>query len=268
MSAACPICSSVSSKVFDAELLGRHRVDYFLCNSCGFLRTEKPYWLSEAYSEAIASADTGLVARNIDISKRLTALLFLLFDRNARYLDLAGGTGLLTRIMRDIGFDFYWHDPYCQNVHARGFEFNASKAPCEAVTAFEVLEHLEDPLSFVSGALSQAGADTFIFSTELYKNLPPSPGSWWYYSLETGQHIAFYQRRTLEKMAEILRLRLYTRGDFHILTKRQLPHWLYTFSTRLGPKIAFAIRRTTASLTMHDNGEMLKRSLSAHRGNT
>ncbi len=38
------------------------------------------------------------------------------------FLDYAGGYGVFTRLMRDIGFDFYWHDPYTQNLFANGFE--------------------------------------------------------------------------------------------------------------------------------------------------
>jgi hypothetical protein len=97
-------------------------------------------------------------------------------------------------MMRDIGFDFYWKDPYSRNIHARGFEFDADLAPCTALTAFEVMEHLEDPLAFIQDALETAQTDTFIFTTELFHGTPPGPGEWDYYAPETGQHIAFYQQ--------------------------------------------------------------------------
>ena len=67
----------------------------------------------------IADADTGLVSRNLGIARRLAGLLYFGFDPKARYLDFAGGYGLLTRLMRDRGFNFYWHDLYCENVFAR-----------------------------------------------------------------------------------------------------------------------------------------------------
>ena len=71
----CPICQSCREKIFRAKLLQKYEVDYFFCQNCGFLQTEKPYWLEESYQSAIASTDTGLVARNITISKKLTCIL-------------------------------------------------------------------------------------------------------------------------------------------------------------------------------------------------
>jgi hypothetical protein len=260
--AACPVCSSSLKKSFDTVILGRHRIGYFHCESCGLLKTEKPYWLEEAYSEAIASADTGLVSRNVDIAHKLIPLFYFAFDRRARYLDTAGGTGLLTRLMRDAGFDFYWRDPYCENVHARGFEFSSATAPCEVVTAFEVLEHLEDPIGFVSEALRESGADTFIFTTETYNGRPPEPGSWWYYTPETGQHISFYQLRTLERIAEKLGLRFYTYSGLHILTRRKLSPLMCRISLgRLGRMLVPVLkRRLMQSKTMSDHVAMLKLS--------
>ena len=47
---------------------------------------------------------------------------YIFFNKNVAYLDVDGGYGMLTRLMRDYGFHFYWTDPYCQNILARGFE--------------------------------------------------------------------------------------------------------------------------------------------------
>jgi hypothetical protein len=50
-------------------------------------------------------------------------------------VDCAGGYGILTRLLRDIGVDALWSDPFCQNLMALGFEH--SNEPAELVTAFE-----------------------------------------------------------------------------------------------------------------------------------
>jgi len=80
-----------------------------------------PYWLDEAYGDAISVLDTGLIQRNLHIAERLAPLLYFLFDHKAPYLDVAGGYGMLVRLMRDIGFDFYWSDKYCRNLFAECF---------------------------------------------------------------------------------------------------------------------------------------------------
>jgi len=254
----CPICAEATSAAFIAKVLRKYEVTYFYCKSCGLLQTEKPYWLPEAYSDTITCSDTGLVHRNINISHRLTVLLFFLFEMRARYLDTAGGTGLLTRMMRDAGFDFYWRDDYCQNIHARGFEFDSTHLPYRAVTACEVLEHVEDPVTYISEVLSQSGTDTVIFTTILYKGQPPEPGKWWYYSHESGQHISFYQRRTLDCIAQKLRLRLFTHGAFHMMTKRDVSSLIYRLSvSRISHIISPTIRLLVTSKTMTDCVKML-----------
>lgn len=255
----CAICGQPTRSVFSQLLLNRHEVQYFSCEHCGFLQTEKPYWLDEAYAHAIADADTGLVQRNLIISRRLAALLLLLFGREGRYADLAGGTGLLVRLMRDIGFDFYWHDPYSRNIHARGFEYLEGTGSCRAVTAFEVLEHLEDPMPFVTEAMQRTGADTFIFSTELFAGEPPSSDQWWYYAPETGQHIAFYQRKTLQAMADRLGLRLYSASGMHMFTARKISPWRYRLAVAsLSGLLLPILRRFMTSKIMTDHALMLK----------
>ncbi|WP_232075471.1 class I SAM-dependent methyltransferase [Mycobacterium seoulense] len=150
-------------------------------------------------------------------------VLFFLFDRHGRFLDAAGGYGIFTRLMRDIGFDYYWTDMYCPNLTARGFEAETGPgAPYTAVTAFEVMEHLPDPVGFVAELLESTGTDTIIFTTELFTGEPPAPEAWWYYGFSTGQHITFYQRSTLELIGKRFGMRFYSSGMLHIWTRAKL----------------------------------------------
>ncbi len=216
MDHTCPICYSQREKYFQSTVLYKYKVDYYYCNNCGFLQSEYPYWLQESYHSAIADADTGLVARNIAISKKLACILYLFFDKQGKYLDVAGGYGMLTRLMRDIGFDFYWSDLYCENILAKGFEAFTTTNTFSAVTAFEVLEHIYDPIEFIQKSMIDAGTSTIIFSTELFQGNPPNPESWWYYSFDTGQHISFYQAKTLQFVASKLSLFFYSYRNFHL----------------------------------------------------
>ena len=220
---SCVICRALMREIYQATILAKYRVSYYYCESCGFLRTERPHWLDEAYSNAIAAADTGLVNRNIQVSRALSALLFLAFraDGKGRWLDYAGGYGMLTRLMRDKGFDFYWSDKHATNLFAQGFE-HKDGSTYDGVTAIEVLEHTEDPVAFLSTLSQLSPSRTVIFSTELCASPPPRPEEWWYFGLSTGQHIAFFQERTLRAIAARLEVRYMRAGNLHVFSE-QLP---------------------------------------------
>jgi len=209
---------------FQSIILEKYTAHYDYCGSCGFLSAREPFWLDEAYDDAIAFSDTGLVERNISLARKLSAILYLVFNerRDGYFLDEAGGYGLLTRLMRDYGFDFYWEDKFCDNIFAKGFEEQFAIGECRAVTAMEVMEHIEDPLSFVEDILNKTKSDTFIFTTVLFSGYPPAPGNWHYYSFETGQHISFYQKRTLAELSKRLDMKFYSSNGIHIFTKRRI----------------------------------------------
>ncbi|MDO9206073.1 MAG: class I SAM-dependent methyltransferase [Methylotenera sp.] len=262
MEEACPICYGKMQLVFKSTVLCRHEAMFDSCPSCGFLRVRNPHWLDEAYSNAIASTDTGLVMRNIGIARKLAVLFYIVMGGRGgdRYLDAAGGYGMLTRLMRDYGFDFYWADKYCDNLMARGFEFNRDSGFCNAVTAFEVMEHLENPGQFVIEALLQAKSDTFIFSTELFEGAPPSVEHWWYYSLETGQHIAFFQRKTLEILAKKLGMRFFSANGLHMFTKRNISPLLFRLCVgRASSVMEPLVRKLLKSRLILDNQLMINK---------
>lgn len=242
---------------FSATLLRKYQVSYYRCPRCGLLQTEEPYWLDEAYSDAIAVSDTGLVQRNISIAARLAALLYFELDANGAYLDVAGGYGMMTRLMRDIGFDFHWSDKYCQNLLARGFEADKTTAPFNALTAFEVVEHVHDPLTFITEAMKNYGSRTLIFSTQLYEGITPAV-DWWYYAFDTGQHISFYQPQTMLCIAEQLGLKFYSAHGIHMLTDQPVNKRRFNLLTgRLAYPIALFVKCRMPSRTLSDHDTLI-----------
>lgn len=263
---SCPICSNVLRNSFVAEVLGKYQAQYEVCDACGYLRAQDPYWLDEAYTRAIANADTGLVMRNFILANKISRIIFWLTNGRGkeRHLDSAGGYGMLTRIMRDLGFDFYWADKYCENLVAPGFEYNQALGRCSAVTAIEVLEHVIDPKAFIQEVLDLSGAETLIFTTELYEGKPPIPSEWWYYSFATGQHIGFFQYRTLDRIANDLGLNFVSANGVHVFSKVSMSQSVLALLTNryfsLFP--SFLIRRFLGSKTFIDHEKMIKKIVS------
>ena len=258
----CPVCQSQTTAAFKAQVLLKYDAEYFVCDHCGYLFAKEPYWLDEAYTSAIASTDTGLVKRNISISGKVASLLYLGMNErgNGRYLDVAGGYGMFTRLMRDFGFDFFWQDKYCSNLLSQGFEHSKSYEPYDAVTAFEVLEHVTDPVEFIKNTMLDVNSDTLIFSTVLYSGAPPDPNEWWYYSFQAGQHIGFFQRKTLEIIANKLNLNFYSENKIHIFSRKKISTILLKISvnnifSRIFP---YLIQFNLGTLTESDQEKILK----------
>jgi len=128
---------------------------------------------------------------------------------------------VFVRLMRDIGFDFYWYDKYTQNLFARGFEYNETmKNEIEAITCFEAFEHFANPIEEIENMLSIS--KNIIFTTELLPNPIPKPQEWWYYGLEHGQHISFYSKKTFHFIANKYGLSYSNLGSLNILSQKKI----------------------------------------------
>ncbi len=218
----CPICYNAAiRKIFNGLVLKKYQAAYYFCDECQFLFAQSPSWLNEAYTAPINVCDTGMMARNISLSKKVATIIYFLFEWDARFLDYGGGYGIFTRLMRDIGFDFYWYDPYSTNLFARGFELGDGDSNFELLTCFEVLEHLVDPVKEIEKMFGFS--DNILFSTQLLPSDIPQPNEWSYYGLEHGQHISFYSLETLQFIAKKFDCNLYPeRKSLFLLTKRKL----------------------------------------------
>jgi len=257
----CKICNHGTTNIFTAKMLNKYDVRYYYCDHCGFLQTEEPYWLKEAYSDSISITDTGIMSRNIDSSKIASVVLYFLFIKYDKFLDYGGGYGIFTRLMRDIGFDFYWYDPHSKNLLARGFETKSKNYKYELVTVFEVFEHFTKPIKEIESMLQFS--NNILFSTELLPPTLPKYRKWWYYALESGQHISFYSYKTLKYVAQKYNMKLCSnRRNYHLFTKnRKINNKLFNLLLkfqRFG--LFFYAKKKMKSLTVNDMNLLISKT--------
>jgi hypothetical protein len=247
----CKICGGSAPSFGRATVLGRHDVEYFQCSQCGFTQSESPHWLSEAYSEAITRSDVGLIWRNLYFAPLTRAVINSFFDPSGRFVDYGGGYGVFVRLMRDAGYDFYREDRYCENLFAQDLDAEPSgNGRYELLTAFEVFEHLVDPLTDIERMFTYS--PSVLFSTALIPPANPRPGEWWYYGTEHGQHVGLYTARALQSLAQRFKVNLYSNDSLHLLTPRRISARRFRYVTTPWVAALLARLRSRPSLLAAD----------------
>ena len=229
----CKICKAITVPYLVGKVMGKYQVQYFRCTECGFIQTEEPYWLGEAYESAISWLDVGLIQRNMHLTPLTETVLRRWFDINGQFLDYGGGYGMFVRMMRDRGFNFYRQDAYCANLFAKYFDISdsAQHGPFELVTAFEVFEHLPDPVNELEHVLTYS--DAILFSTQVQPFTDVKPETWWYFMMDAGQHVSLYSRESLQTLANRFGLYYnYNENDLHLFSRRKINNKVFSFFTQ------------------------------------
>ncbi len=217
----CHVCQGSSHRFAEATVLQMHAIEYFQCSQCRFVQTETPHWLDQAYDNAIISTDVGLIARNEKFAKATSRLLNLVLRRSTQCIDYGGGYGMMTRMLRDRGHAFSHYDPHCENLFAAELEWQDTDGRNDLLTAFEVWEHLANPLGDI--AEMDNLADNWLFSTLLLPDDDPKPGEWWYYALDGGQHVSLWTESALQVVAEKFSRHYINLGHgLHLMTQQKL----------------------------------------------
>jgi SAM-dependent methyltransferase len=241
--APCPRLGAVDFNKCCEETRGRFlprsgvAVWYFRCEGCGFcFAPEICNWTRAEFERRIYNEQYAQVDPDFgDARPRANAAsLIAMFGagRSAiRHLDYGGGSGLLSRLMREAGWRSVSYDPFHDEA-ARA----ADLGRFDLVTAYEVFEHAPDVNALISdlGAL-RAPSGIVLFTTQL------SDGNigerreltWWYASPRNG-HISLFSRKSLQILAgrEGLRFASFSAGA-HALW-RTAPPWA-THVLRSGP---------------------------------
>lgn len=252
-STRCRVCEENSQPLFSRTIKSKYNVQYFRCAHCGHVQTEEPWWLEQTYQEATFELDVGMADRCIWTAQTTAALaLELGIKPHENCVDWGAGTGLFVRLCRDYGLNYFYFDPYSENVFARGFEFkeSASLPCCSCVTAFEVAEHFANPVRDFD-ALFRLSSRYVLFTTTLYQG---ESSDWWYFG-EDGQHVAFYTRRSLEVLGKKHGWHLASNGaDFHLFSRERVSDKLLDSCRNSRVKLAEKYRGKWGSRLMPDFG--------------
>lgn len=246
----CRVCGSKSNYLWNGNLLYNVNVGYFECNHCGYVQTEHPYWLQQAYSNAINDSDTGIMFRNEGNVKTVIVTLLLLGLLPGKVIDYAGGYGILVRLLRDMGIDAFWFDKYCQNILSKGFEYKGGHG--DLVTAFEVFEHFVDPVEELDKLLDVA--PNVLISTSFIPFPTPRFDEWWYYGKEHGQHIGFFRMKTLEYIAKKKGKYVISYGNTsHLITEIPINKYYWNFLLLFKAYIPFLLKFRLKPKTIDDH---------------
>jgi len=251
----CKVCGAPSTFFGKTGILKKYSVQYFRCQQCGFIQTEEPFWLEEAYSSAIACQDVGIMQRNLINREVTSAVLNLLYPSISTAVDFGAGHGVLVRLMRDRGFNFFWSDLHAQNDYARGFECPEG-ATFDFLTAFEVLEHLVDPVSELSRLMSVS--DNVFVSTCTVPKPVPKLSEWWYFLPSSGQHISFYTVESLQLLATRFGRSLLSAGPYHLFSREPKSSLLYRMATSFRVARVVSATRRRPSLIERDFQQMTR----------
>jgi len=206
----CRLCNGMLTKLYSLKVLSKYNVNYYKCGDCKSLQTETPYWLDEAYSNKnLSYFDTGAIQRNLNNLAACLTISKLYKLKNV--IDIGGGDGLFCRLLRDYNINCYVKDKYATPTYAQGFTEQNFSIP-DLVIGFEVLEHFPNPNKDLDTLFSYT-PKVLLLSTVIYTN---ENNDWWYLDPKSGQHVFFYSKQALEKIASKYNYNLIIIGS-HIL---------------------------------------------------
>lgn len=235
--AKCNICGGGVRELFKVVIFKESRsLCKCLDSNCCHVQFVNVDWLARAYEKAIVSLDTGAVKRCYLFSAIIStfSVVYNAFNTRPllRYVDYGGGAGLLTRLLRDRGLNAYSFDAFCENVYSSGFI--ADNSPSDFISLIEVVEHLQYPMIEMSDIIKKFEPKVIFFTTVFAPDLMEE--NWWYLTPDTGQHINFFTKKSVSKLATNLNYHAYFFGRYTLLSKNKLPKFrlaaikLFSFS--------------------------------------
>jgi len=199
-------------------------VYYCRCRACSFIFTDQfddlapEQWAEWVYNDEYDAVDPDYRHNRPRANARLIERFLLGRKHSTVGLDFGGGSGLTAELLARRGWQFDCYDPFGKTrlTPSRLQRYNVA-------TAFEVFEHLTDPVTELASLLERMtnGALVILLGTGLSDgNVSVDTRlSWWYAAPRNG-HISLFSRKSLASLAKRFALRHSSAlGGLHLLTR-------------------------------------------------
>jgi SAM-dependent methyltransferase len=209
----CPLCEKAGPVLFISPYRGQTRLfldaELYQCQECGLIFIHpmpSPADLDEYYKTVWTTSEDAGIVYQIQAEERVRYITrHIRLPADAQILDVGSGHGLLYAALKEQGFDqiaFFATDPSPENLERlkkrgiSGFPDIASigDRQFDLVTICYVLEHVPDPLPFLSGIISHVKPGGYVFI-----DLPERDDT---FKSLLEPHVAVYTEKSLLALAD------------------------------------------------------------------
>ncbi len=237
----CPICAG-DAPLFDVvdfnksceEVRGNFLprvgipIYYSLCEQCGFCfadefcRWSKEDFTKNIYNQEYVQVDPDYISNRPRSNAESLIATFGERGPGVQHLDYGGGTGLLSALLSDSGWQSTSYDPFSDGNAQRDMLLRY-----EFITAYEVFEHVVDVRHLISDISSLLLDNGLVFFSTLLSDgyiRPNERLTWWYASPRNG-HISLFSKKSLASLASIEGFHFGSFSpNFHVFW-RNIPSW-------------------------------------------
>lgn len=215
----CPICFKKAPVLFFCDLnktygginilgVSNKNIHYATCHSCNFSFAVEMYgwkvndFKKYIYNDEYIKVDPDYtIVRPMRMFDVLTKERFVNFPTTYKHLDYGGGSGVLSKLLREKGWNSRSYDLFVD-----GKEDLKKIGKFDLITTYEVFEHVSNVNELICNLKSLLNTNGIIHFTTLTSDGYLS-ADWWYAAPRNG-HISLFSRKSLKILANKFNLKL------------------------------------------------------------